>query len=393
VLLCAPIEIPCEGYRVFKTFIADSDNVREALYRFRYEVFTEEQQMCRNIADHERRVLIDPLDEHAVHLCLEHDGELVGSMRSLQGLDHVPSSWRVNLFLDKFAQFPSSYFTFSGRLLIMPAHRGGRGLLNLIRYAFSWGRSVGARFDFIFCNPHLVRFYELMGWRRYCAYFEDAGLGFQVPLVLVVDDIPHLNAIRSPFAAIAPTYPTDSFHSKWFVDTFPEYQHFVSRVTIGNEAFSKLLARKINDESIDLFDGFESHEIDLFLAMASHLDMPAQTQIVRQGQLGEELYLVLNGVAEVRRRAENGQVRVLGTLGRGDVFGEMSVITARPRSADVVAHSAFEIAFIDRSSLKKLMKGEPMIASKLLFNRCRLMSERTLEREEHWDETSTHTSA
>jgi len=71
-------------------------------------------------------------------------------------------------------------------------------------------------------------------------------------------------------------------------------------------------------------------------------------------------------------------------MGRGNVFGEMSVITARPRSADVVAQTPLEVAFIDRSSLMKLMKGQPAIACKLLFNLCRLMAERTQSREGQW---------
>jgi predicted GNAT family N-acyltransferase len=375
---------------MFRTYIADTDDIREALYRFRYQIFTTEQQKYRNIANHERRMLIDTVDEHALHLCLEHDGELIGSMRCLHGLDHVPLSWRLNLSLDKFGQFPSSHFSFSGRLLILPVHRGSRGLLDLIRYAYELGRSAGSQFDFISCNPHLVRFYEMMGFRRYRAYYEDPGLGFQVPMVLVSNDLPHLQAIRSPFAAIAARSPSDLSPARWFVDAFPEYQHFVSPVTIGPEAFSEILERKINDASIALFNGFESTEIDAFLGMATHLEIPAQTAIVRQGQLGEELFVVLEGVAEVHRHSYNGQVRVLGTIGRGDVFGEMSVMTARPRSADVIAQSALEVAFIDRSALTKLMKGQPVIASKLLFNLCRIMSERIQMREGQWDEPPSH---
>ncbi len=107
---------------------------------------------------------------------------------------------------------------------------------------------------------------------------------------------------------------------------------------------------------------------------------------MRQGQWGEALFVILQGVAEVRRRGENGQVRILGTMGRGDVFGEMSVITGRLRSADVVSQSTLDVASIDRSSLRKLMKGQPAIASKLLFNLCRLGSERIQAREAQWDE-------
>jgi len=114
---------------MFKTYIADTSEAKEALYRFRYDVFTVEQQKYRNIANHDRRVLIDAADEHAVHMCLEQDGNIIGSMRSLYGHDHLPQGWWANFSLDRFEHFPSSHFSFSGRLLILPAYRGTRGLL------------------------------------------------------------------------------------------------------------------------------------------------------------------------------------------------------------------------------------------------------------------------
>jgi len=231
----------------------------------------------------------------------------------------------------------------------------------------------------------------MMGYRRYRPYYDDPELGFLVPMVLLLDDIPHLQAIRSPLAVAAAKFPADLSNARWFVETFPEYQHFVSPVTIGPEVFSEILARKINDASVDLFDGLRPGEIEVLLKMASHLEIPAKAHIARQGQFGESLFVVLNGVAQVRRTDANGQVRILGTMGRGDVFGEMAVLTGRTRSAGVVAESALELVSIDRASLMKFMKKEPVIASKLLFNLCRLMSERIQMREQQWDEPASRT--
>jgi len=73
---------------------------------------------------------------------------------------------------------------------------------------------------------------------------------------------------------------------------------FVSPVTIGLEAFSSVLERKINDASIELFDQFEPGEINIFLQVATHLEIPEQTTIVRQDHLGEELFVILGGIAE-----------------------------------------------------------------------------------------------
>jgi CRP-like cAMP-binding protein len=66
-------------------------------------------------------------------------------------------------------------------------------------------------------------------------------------------------------------------------------------------------------------------------------------EIIRQGEPGEALYLVLSGEFEVTRSAFGRGSAVapvhVATLGSGAVVGEMSLVYRRPRNANVVARS------------------------------------------------------
>ena len=64
---------------------------------------------------------------------------------------------------------------------------------------------------------------------------------------------------------------------------------------------------------------------------------PAGNTIIRQGELGDDLYLIEAGQAEVRVRNLTGQKMAVAILGPGDFFGEIALLTGGRRTADVVA--------------------------------------------------------
>jgi CRP-like cAMP-binding protein len=236
-------------------------------------------------------------------------------------------------------------------------------------------RERGTRVDFIFCNPHLVRMYEQLGYRRYRPYFEDHNLGFQIPLVLIVGDSVHLKSVRSPLYLVGRKLSSDAGLADWFEQTFPEYRSFVSPHAVGAERFMEIMSDKVSQRDVGLMCGLDEAERNSLIAATTHLELPAGTKLIRKGDLGKELYLILDGVAEVRAPGEDGGV-LLATLGRGNLFGDMSLLTSRPRSADVIAQTELEVIFFDDDTLNKLVKTQPTLAAKLLHNLCRTLAER-----------------
>jgi CRP-like cAMP-binding protein len=76
------------------------------------------------------------------------------------------------------------------------------------------------------------------------------------------------------------------------------------------------------------------------LAVTTLLRMRAGRRVVRGGEIGREVFILVSGTASVHD-GETGEY--LGTLRPGEVFGELSVLSGTPRRADVVANTDLEV--------------------------------------------------
>ncbi|MBI4808228.1 MAG: mechanosensitive ion channel [Nitrosomonadales bacterium] len=88
--------------------------------------------------------------------------------------------------------------------------------------------------------------------------------------------------------------------------------------------------------------------------------------IARQGDVRSHwLYVIINGDAEVFVDLSNGKRRTVRTLGRGDFFGEMGLLTGAPRSASVIAKTDVECYRIDKDVVEELLHNRPSIAEEV----------------------------
>ncbi|MFK7929661.1 MAG: serine/threonine-protein kinase [Myxococcota bacterium] len=82
------------------------------------------------------------------------------------------------------------------------------------------------------------------------------------------------------------------------------------------------------------------------------LEFDAGAVLIRRGDEGHEAYVIVSGEAEVRNEAGE-LVRVLGS---GDVFGELAVLSSRPRSMDVVARTPTQVHVVTRADLEAQLR-------------------------------------
>jgi CRP/FNR family cyclic AMP-dependent transcriptional regulator len=87
--------------------------------------------------------------------------------------------------------------------------------------------------------------------------------------------------------------------------------------------------------------------------------------IVRQGEVGNSMYVVQAGEVEVLRETDDGEVR-LAVLGAGDFFGEMSIFEREVRSATVRACGEARVLTVDKRTLLKRIKEDPFLAVSIL---------------------------
>ena len=128
---------------------------------------------------------------------------------------------------------------------------------------------------------------------------------------------------------------------------------------------------------IPLFSGVPGEELVSVLRHVEPIRLGAGQAAVREGDAGDSLFLVVSGTLAVT--TGNGAAAVeIGRLGPGDFFGEVSLLTGRPRTATVSAVTAAELLRLDRGTVAILRERHPEIEASLAeFHRRR--AERTIE--------------
>ena len=97
--------------------------------------------------------------------------------------------------------------------------------------------------------------------------------------------------------------------------------------------------------------------------------------IVKQGDHGDAMFLVLEGEARVRLMID-GKESTLVTLGPGDFFGEVSLFDQGPRSADVIANSDAVLLKIGHAAFARLTESAPELAAPILVGIGRTLTAR-----------------
>jgi cAMP-dependent protein kinase regulator len=105
---------------------------------------------------------------------------------------------------------------------------------------------------------------------------------------------------------------------------------------------------------------------------------PAGITILQEGEPGDSLYLITEGRVQVETQDDAGEQVLLGSLGPGDFFGEISLLTSRPRTATVKALTGVETLELTRASLESLRAAYPDL-ERILAESQRTRAQRTAE--------------
>lgn len=112
--------------------------------------------------------------------------------------------------------------------------------------------------------------------------------------------------------------------------------------------------------TIPLFAQCDAHEISLVASIADEIDLRAGRQLAKESTPGQEFVIVVEGTADV---LHDGQV--INTIGAGEFFGEIALVTGRPRTATVVATSSVHALIIEGHAFQRLIAEAPSIRAKV----------------------------
>ena len=112
---------------------------------------------------------------------------------------------------------------------------------------------------------------------------------------------------------------------------------------------------------VPLFEQCSKRELEEVAKIADEIDLDAAKPLMREGDPGREFFVLLEGTAEVTRDGEQ-----INTLGPGDFFGEIALISQGPRTATVTTTSPVRALVITERSFRRLVEQSPEIERKVL---------------------------
>ena len=115
---------------------------------------------------------------------------------------------------------------------------------------------------------------------------------------------------------------------------------------------------------LPLFGALSKDALTQLLATIRVEEVSGESEIVRQGDLGNEAFVVARGLLKVVRR-EGGDETLLAQLGPGAIFGEMALMSEAPRSASVVALEPMQLLVLERTELERVAAQAPELGAEL----------------------------
>jgi CRP/FNR family cyclic AMP-dependent transcriptional regulator len=175
------------------------------------------------------------------------------------------------------------------------------------------------------------------------------------------------------------------------------YGEFIKKLNLGDMRMTDMrngmygdlsdmgLAEHYMDEiyeiihQIRLFDDFGMDEIHALCHYLHCYAAPRNYPILREGDYGNHMVLVLTGSAEVRVQIPGIGNEKIAELGPGATVGETSMIDGKPRFVSCIATAPTDFAVLTRQSLNQILMQAPRLGNKLMLTLLQLLSARLRE--------------
>jgi CRP-like cAMP-binding protein len=112
---------------------------------------------------------------------------------------------------------------------------------------------------------------------------------------------------------------------------------------------------------VPLFTHCTRNELAELTKIADEIDVPEGKELTREGDRGREFFVLLEGNATVKQGS-----RKVNTLGPGDFFGEIALVSRSPRTATVTTTTPARLLVITATSFKSLLEHQPQIQLRVL---------------------------
>jgi len=113
--------------------------------------------------------------------------------------------------------------------------------------------------------------------------------------------------------------------------------------------------------SVPLFAGLGRHELEEVAQLGDEVDVPSGHVLMRQGDRGDEMFVVVSGELDIDRDG-----RLINHMGPGAAVGEMSLLAEGPRTATVTTVGPTRLLVVGHREFHSLMDRHPTVRMRIL---------------------------
>jgi len=354
--------------------IAESEAEREAIFAFRYQVYSAELAHKLGDFDHTRRRMHDAEDDKpytTLYYTADEKGVTGATRIRHWEPGEVPATELQMYSMERFEGIEALRVGEMGRLMVRADQRGGQLTLAALVHSIIESGRPDRHLDLLFadCLPGLVRHYEQLGCRRYAGQMVPTRDGVMTPLVAVVSDVERLRQVGSvlyPAAVRANFIP---------IDTTPFAELFDERnvpVQFDKELVHTAIADGVA-ANIGFLSQISAEAIGALAEKGFVIHMHANEMLTSAGLGQRELFVIIDGEFE----SFSGERRLRRHY-PGEVVGEVAFFSSDGhRTASVRCITAGRVLALRRHVLDELRVSAPGVAADILFNLARTMADRT----------------
>lgn len=128
-------------------------------------------------------------------------------------------------------------------------------------------------------------------------------------------------------------------------------------------------------QAVPIFRGLSRKQLETVGKQGSAVTFPSGRVVIKEGETGEEFFVVLSGKLSVTAHGKE-----VAVLGEGEFFGELALFDPAPRDATVTCLSDSELLVIDARHFAPLLEDVPLLARKVTAALARRLREADRQR-------------
>ncbi len=147
-----------------------------------------------------------------------------------------------------------------------------------------------------------------------------------------------------------------------------------------------LLSYTVQKEALQkspLFQGMRIWQIKKILLASEIRHIAKDERIIREGEVGNEMFVVLEGSVEAQKRKDDGAIKHLRVMNVGDLCGEVGPLAGGLRTADVIALEESQLLVLSWGRIDRLTRRFPLLAFRLFRNLTRIIGARLRQTSEY----------